>query len=492
MLYNNQVVETLRSFFATNNFIVYSVYGQVFFVMGLAVAFVRTKHSQLPLARSLWLLAAFGISHALYEWGSIFIPVQAEYMPPSIIQVLNVLHYILGAFSYVLLFQFAAMLLAGPNPSLLAGIGPAVAFAVWFAYFTVSIWFYGLSPQVLDYAEAVTRYALALPAALLTAYGLLGQARRVREMDLPRIAGYLRLAAVAFAVYALVGGMVVPKLDSPPALWFNYDTLLDNLGVPAPVFRSLCGLAMAYFIVRSLRIFDVELDRYVLTAERTQVLAAERERIGRDLHDGIIQSIYAAGLALEDAAYTIDVDQADARAKIIKVMATLDGIIAEIRGYIYNLSLAMQSHDLAAEAAIMVERFRVGASFTASFVVSGEERALSPTQRSHLLQILHEALSNVAKHSRARRVEVILAYDEGGATLTVSDDGVGFQVGRTEANPTSGYRQGLRNIAERASELGGGLKVVSAPRQGTRIIVQVPWQAPVPATVPAGRTRGEE
>ncbi len=480
------MVESLSLFFATNNFIVYSVYGQVFFVMGLAVAFVRTKHSQLPLARSLWLLAGFGIAHAFYEWAFVFIPVQATYMPAPVIEALHVLHYVLGTLSFALLLQFGIALVAGPHGFTPVKALPAIGFLAWLALLAAGPWLAGRPPTVLEgYLEVAMRYGLALPASLLTAYGLLRQARSVREMDMPHIADYLRLAAVAFASYALPGGLVVPRVDLPPAVWLNYDALLAGLGIPAAVFRSLCGLAIAYFVVRSLQMFDVEFERFLSAAERAQVLAAERERIGRDLHDGIIQSLYAAGLALEDASYTVPVDQQAAQAKIRNVLAALDGTIGQIRSFIYNLNMAIEGQSLAAEAAALVKRFG-SANPVVEFIASGQEPPLSRAQRSHLLQILHEALSNVAKHARARRAEVRLHYRPQEVELSVRDDGVGFEPAAVAAEGTGGYRQGLRNIAQRARELGGTVEIRSAPGRGTTLIVSVPvgGQTARPAVAP--------
>ena len=78
-----------------------------------------------------------------------------------------------------------------------------------------------------------------------------------------------------------------------------------TIQIPAPVLRSVCGLAMAFFVVRSLEVFQVETDRRIAEMEQAQLLAADRERIGRELHDGIIQNIYAAGLSLEEARYLV-------------------------------------------------------------------------------------------------------------------------------------------------------------------------------------------
>src|SRR3990170_6054993 len=101
----------LAELFETNRIIVLSVYGQVFFVMGLAVALQSRRRSKLPLARPLGWLAAFGIVHGLMEWGYLFVPIQAGFLPPPVIDVLLVLQLVMKPLSFALLFQFGVELL---------------------------------------------------------------------------------------------------------------------------------------------------------------------------------------------------------------------------------------------------------------------------------------------------------------------------------------------------------------------------------------------
>jgi len=94
---------------------------------------------------------------------------------------------------------------------------------------------------------------------------------------------------------------------------------------------------MAFFIVRSLDIFEIETDRLIADMEQERILAVDRERIGRELHDGVIQNIYSAGLVLEDADHLIVEDPGLARQRVHSVMGTLNQTIDEIRGYILDL-----------------------------------------------------------------------------------------------------------------------------------------------------------
>ncbi len=91
----------------------------------------------------------------------------------------------------------------------------------------------------------------------------------------------------------------------PPASILNDRLVLETLGVPIEVFRPIAGFVVALAVIASLELFEQETDRALAEGRRRELLLRERERIGRDLHDGIIQSIYAAGLHLEQAAHEV-------------------------------------------------------------------------------------------------------------------------------------------------------------------------------------------
>ena len=290
-------------------------------------------------------------------------------------------------------------------------------------------------------------------------------------MGLPRIANYLTGAAIAFLVYAAVAGLLVPEAPFPPASALNY-TLLERTPVPAAVFRSLCGLAMAFFIVRSLEIFQVEDDRRIAEMEQVQILAADRERIGRELHDGIIQSIYAAGLSLEDTHYLVAEDPPRAQRQIRTVMNSLNRTIEDIRRYIFDLREAEQSRELEKVLAGLVQDLRLDTLLEVDLDVIGERCCwLDREQVGHVTQIAREALSNVVQHASASRVSVGLCYQGDSTRLTVTDDGQGMDL----SSATDGDDgQGIANMHARARMLGGTLGVVSEPGAGLALALTIP------------------
>ncbi len=465
---------TLTKVLEVNWIILYFVYGQVFFIMGLVTGLQWQRQSRLELARPLPWLAAFGVAHGLTEWGYIFVPLQSLYLPDPLVRLMIIAHLLLLAVSFFFLLQFGVELLLPrwPRRRRLRAAPGALLF-LWGG--AVLAWG-ALSGDPLNVVVAVgdswSRYLLCLPGSVLAFVGLRRQARQVREMELPRIAAYLTGAAVAFLVYALVGGLVVPTAPVFPANLLNYALLTRTIQVPAPVFRSLCGLAMAFFVVRSLDVFRVETDRRLAEMEQAQALAADRERIGRELHDGIIQNIYAAGLSLERMEGQM-VDGPERAGQVRAVLDILNQTIHDIRSYIFDLRAAEQTRELEAVLEELVRDLRLDTLLEVDLHVAGKRCwPMSSQQTAHLTQIAREALSNVVQHARARQVTVNLLYNPDGVCLSVADDGRGLGPEAAGNGPHSG--QGLANMRERARQLGGELSLESKPGQGLRLSVTAP------------------
>ncbi len=206
----------------------------------------------------------------------------------------------------------------------------------------------------------------------------------------------------------------------------------------------------------------------------------ERERIGKDLHDGIIQAIYAVGLSLEDVPELVE-DEAgrqDAVARVDRAIDALNLVIADIRSYILRLrptlggeedpveALARQAEELGMHAVIDLEvDLEDGADIM---------RAMPPDRHSDLLFIVREALSNVARHASATRAALLLTLEGDDLVLCVEDNGRGFDPARVPAPDALGRHQGLTNMRDRATGMGGTFAIERPDGSGTRIIVRVP------------------
>ncbi|MDY0812559.1 GAF domain-containing protein [Kitasatospora purpeofusca] len=194
----------------------------------------------------------------------------------------------------------------------------------------------------------------------------------------------------------------------------------------------------------------------------------DRDRIARDLHDLAIQRLFATGMTLQSAARFID--HSGASERVLRAVGDLDETIKIIRSTIFGLRARDEgvSRGLRARAVGVVEEAQAALGFAPRLSMEGLLDTDVPGEvADHVVAVLGEALSNAARHAKARWVEVALRATGAQVVLTVRDDGVGI--------PEQGRRSGLRNLADRAESLGGTLELASPPEGGTRLVWSVPF-----------------
>ena len=196
-------------------------------------------------------------------------------------------------------------------------------------------------------------------------------------------------------------------------------------------------------------------------------LAEDRERIARDLHDVVIQRLFAIGLTLEGASRSIV--EADAGKQVVRAVDELDQTIKEIRTTIFGLQASAGADDpsLRARIVAVVEQSVHSLGFVPSLRFDGLIDTTVPDRISdQVVAVLREALSNAARHAQATQVEVVLAVNRDDVTLLVDDDGIGIT--------DTGRRSGLRNMDVRAKASGGSLLLTTREPSGTHIEWRVP------------------
>lgn len=211
------------------------------------------------------------------------------------------------------------------------------------------------------------------------------------------------------------------------------------------------------------------------TANGQLALARERERIGRDLHDVILQRLYGTGLTVQAIAASTDQATSD---RLDAIIDDVDRIIAEVRTIVFTLGAHGQQGTLGQELADIVAQSSRVLGFSPALRLEGPvESVLAPEVQTELLASIREALGNVARHSGARSVEVTIEVAGDQVVLAVRDDGVGPPA----ANTTVG--NGLRNLQARAELFGGTSALEAAPRGGAVLVWSVPYRRPgEPAT----------
>ena len=193
----------------------------------------------------------------------------------------------------------------------------------------------------------------------------------------------------------------------------------------------------------------------------------DRDRIAKDLHDLVIQRLYATGMSLQGATSLITSPEVAER--VSRSVDALDDTIREIRSAIFALQTHPADRPVSLRAQILhvVQEMTAALGFAPSLQLDGALDTLVPAPiGEHMLTALREMLSNAARHSGADRIDVVVRGSGADLELTVRDNGSGI--------PDGGRRSGLRNLAHRAEGLGGALTIHTAPGQGAELIWHVP------------------
>ena len=197
----------------------------------------------------------------------------------------------------------------------------------------------------------------------------------------------------------------------------------------------------------------------------------ERNRLARELHDAMTQTLFSLRLAVETAAALVTADPAGAAAELDAARGLVDATFAELRALVFELRPpALDADGLVTTVRKHLEVAGRAHGLRIEVTAAGDDR-LPPHTERELFRIVQEAVTNVLRHARASTLQVALAFEPGRVTVSVRDDGRGFD---PAARAIRSRRLGLTSMRERARALGGSLSVESAPGKGTTVRVEVP------------------
>ena len=199
----------------------------------------------------------------------------------------------------------------------------------------------------------------------------------------------------------------------------------------------------------------------------------ERERIGMDLHDGVIQSLYSLGLTLDYVKAILEEDTGESLEKLNYATDSINSTIVDIRAYISDLRPRQMQENLSFKENldVLLQEFQNNSRITASIQDEIDGKLdLNYQNTLTLFKIAQESLSNTARHSKASTAEIRLREEDGHVYLEIMDNGQGFNVDKTEAN----LGHGLANMQRRTQKAGGGIQIDSSPGNGTKVTAWVP------------------
>src|SRR5437588_676790 len=195
-------------------------------------------------------------------------------------------------------------------------------------------------------------------------------------------------------------------------------------------------------------------------------ILGDRERIGRELHDGVIQSLFAVGMNLQAVAISAS---PELQARLERAVTEIDAAIRDLRNYIFGLRPGLLAdRQLSQVMATLADQLESESGLAVAVVLDPNLAAVLTPRAGDVVQLLREALSNVARHSGAETCRITLRREANEAVLVVDDDGHGFNPASVEAG------QGLDNMRARADAIGGSLEVETAAERGTTLTFRFP------------------
>lgn len=272
----------------------------------------------------------------------------------------------------------------------------------------------------------------------------------------------LRTAIVVAVI--LVAGYLLALLVGPGGP-FGFMT---TLGVPT----LYCGMVATGAAVQDAYRREVRAARLLAETLQTAATADERARLAREMHDSLGKTLHGVALAAQTLPTWVDRDPELARRHAQLLAEGANQAAVEARSLLNRMRVDQPDRPLAqvlgGECAAWQEQHGVTCAFRAECAVD-----VATDARYELLAVVGEALENVARHAQARHVDVVLRGDtDGGVTVEVRDDGVGFAPGPDGTGPRGHY--GLVGMRERAERVGAALQITSSPGGGTTVSLRIP------------------
>jgi signal transduction histidine kinase len=486
----------MADFFARSFIEVYFLYGLAFFGMGLVVLLESGHASELDFARSLRPLAGFGLIHGSHEWFEMFLLIHRQVATDPNYWYISPIRLCLLASSFMLLLTFGATLIAGPDKPLLRWRMLLTVLAIWLVGLVwVAVTQSDSSNRVVA-MDVYTRYALAIPGAILTTWGLILQRRKFIQAGLKIFGRDVALAALAFGLYGGIGQLFASSSAIFPSEYLNATAFIHWFGFPIQVFRGLMACIAAVFIIRSLRAFELEnrwqmealragqaAERQQLEELRTELLhqtvkaqESERQRIAAELHDEIGQILTALGMGLRGLAENVTANPHRAAQQANQLEKLAGTGLEELQHLVTGL-YPPQLDELGLLAALRWYAVEIKSRFNLQIDIShrGTPVELLEEERAVMYRIAQEAVTNIVRHANTNRADIRLNFTETEVYLAIEDYGKGFEVDKTLKMREIGRPcWGIIGMLERATLIGGTCQVKSVPGKGTLIEVTVP------------------
>ncbi len=503
--------------------IIFFFYGLAFYSMGLALFVESGRASELGFARSMRLLAGFGLLHGLHEWIDMIEQGVLVYHQQPMYPWLLWVRLAILVTSFIALLMFGEQLLVQTHDSQKPTWRLTTAAVTWYAVSCIVVRItYTLDDQTwLHAADVLARYVLGIPSGVLACWALWKQREIFRQRGMDLFVRDLTIAAISLALYGIIGQFFSQPSPIFPSTIINSDLFLRIVGFPIQLFRAVMAAIVAIAMIRVLQALEVENEQRLSASERarletetlsreklarlnielqganeetarlleevrqrdavrgellqriTSAQESERQRIARELHDETGQALTGLALGLRGLSSRSNMapDDLSRRLSVLESMATSS--LGELRHLINDLR-PPQLDDMGLAAALrwLVDRYADNDRPQVRLEVRGAASPLPSEVETTLFRIAQEGLNNAIKHAQADHIWVTLDYADGVA-LTVRDDGKGFDpaAAMTPSNIRTSW--GLIGMQERSNLINAVLSLNSTPGSGTTFTVHL-------------------
>ncbi len=504
--------------------IIFFFYGLAFYSMGLALFVESGRASELGFARSMRFLAGFGILHGIHEWLDMTEQGVMVYHQQPIYTWLMWFRLAILVTSFLALLLFGEQLLMQANASPMPAWHLTVGAGTWYVVscIVVRVSYQLNDASWLQACDVLARYVLGITSGVLACWALWRQRRIFRERGMALFVRDLTIAALALALYGVIGQFFTQPSTIFPSTFINSDLFQNLFGFPIQLFRAVMAAIVAISMIRVLQALEVESQQRLASIEHKQLetetqsreaLArlnaelqdanretarllqevqrrdavrgellqrittaqeSERQRIARELHDGTGQALTGLALGLRglSSQTNLNCQEVALRLATLETMAT--GSLGELRHLINDLR-PPQLDDMGLAAALrwLVDRFHQESETPQlKLEVQGAAHPLPSEVETTLFRIAQEGLNNAVHHAQANHIWVTLNYDDG-VSLTVRDDGRGFDPAAAMSPSKNRTSWGLIGMQERSTLINAALTLDSVPGAGTTFTVHL-------------------
>ena len=457
--------------------LLFFVYGLAFFSMGISALQQHvSKETSFILLKSIKYLGYFGVIHGITEW--IIMLRMTGFYPESDMFLMS-LAIVLNAISFTFLLVFGVKLLFDTQKRYrVYKYLPLIILGIWLVGFSlVFVNFQGFNQRhILRWIfteDVMSRYFIGIPANVITSYALYKNAKMMYKLRLKRIAIKFNILAVSFALYGFFAGVVVDKRRFFPANIINKVLFYRVFGFPVELGRATSAVLITVFFIGAIDIFRWETNKKISILTNQQIASQERRKLGIELHDGIIQSLFATGLLVENLLEMRF--EKNIQDNLQHIKTSLNDSIQQVREFIRKVSTHnLGVEDLRIRLIELIEKYRgvsnivIKFNYDVPYITAG---VLSREKSTQLYYITQEAITNSIKHSNASELTITISSNIKAVTATIEDNGKGFDKSKAFEAP----HYGVQSMKDRALSVKGDF-IITSNNGGTHISIEIPWE----------------